>query len=97
MKQWQMRYKAGLRGVLSGVVEASTLEIAIELGKLYCERNQGCKYLGMEDPVLISEEMETAPTVRQTTTTGATVLPETKKQGGILAKLADAANTLSSR
>lgn len=55
MKQYVMRYKKGSAPMVTGLIEASSLARAEELGRQYCMERQGYRYIAVEDPVLVRE------------------------------------------
>ena len=52
---YRMRYKAGLKGVQEGLIEASSLAAAAELGRQYCSREPNFLFIRIEDALLVSE------------------------------------------
>ena len=57
MKDYVMRYRKGQIPVTTGIVQASTMGMAETLGKKWCMEHTGYRFICVEDPVLVREEV----------------------------------------
>lgn len=58
LRDFWIRYKRVGWGICTGVVRASNLLKAQELGRKFCESEPNRVFLSVEDPVLVTEESE---------------------------------------
>lgn len=66
-RQWVLRYKYGNHPAQTGIIMASSVEKAEEVGRAWCVRRgagqmQSIRFIGVEDPILADESiLEIAP------------------------------------
>lgn len=57
LKDFWLRYKKQQWGICTGVIRATSLEKAEELGRKYCADDPRIVFLTVEDPILVSESI----------------------------------------